>query len=275
MGAGKVAPAPTLVPLCSWTGVRLGLGVPAGVHVPRTLHGVRNHLDLHNPVEFDAEYAEPGAFAVRVGQTSGYGGSALIVTVDGVEALRKDFPGQTQTVLTQYQGYYAVPVTAGRHTIRVDNDGADWLEVEAYRFDNYGRGSVTVAREDAAVTVSVLDAQAKPLRGLEAEGLSVRAHKDHALPIMTARTLAKVEVVGQDRPGIVRRISQVLAQQQVNVEELVTHCESAPMSGEKMFHAAAMVHLPESCTLGQLRHALELIAADLMVDVAVMPARNS
>ena len=145
------------------------LAVPANVRLPRTLHGVRNHLDLHNPVEFAVDYAEPGAFAVRVGQTSGYGGSSLILSLDGTEALRKDFAGETQTVLTQYQGYYSVPVPAGRHVIRVNNDGADWLEVEAYRLCNYGRGSVTVARENAAITVCILGADAKPLQGLEAE----------------------------------------------------------------------------------------------------------
>ena len=45
------------------------------------------------------------------------------------------------------------------------------------------------------------------------------------------------------------------------------------MSAEMMFHAVADVQLPETCTLGQLREALEEIATDLMVDVAVMPAR--
>ncbi len=162
------------------------------------------------------------------------------------------------------------PGLVGRLSSVIAEHGGNWLES---RMEHLGGQFAGILR--IQVPVEQEQKLLAGLRGLEAEGLSVRAHKDHALPIMTARTLAKVEVVGQDRPGIVRRISQVLAQQQVNVEELVTHCESAPMSGEKMFHAAAMVHLPESCTLGQLRHALELIAADLMVDVAVMPARNS
>ena len=156
-------------------------GVPEGTVLPRMLHGVRNHLDLHNPVELALDYAEPGTFAVCVAKTSGYGGSRLTITVDGQEALRKDFPGETETALTQYQGYYAVPVATGRHVVKVDNDGADWLEVESYRLGNYGRGRVSVARDDSAVTVSVVGADGKPLADVSAEvsiaGRNVPLHR--------------------------------------------------------------------------------------------------
>ena len=144
------------------------LGVPASVKLPRMLHGVRNHRDLHNPVAFAVDYVEPGTFAVRVAKTSGYGGSSLILSVDGQEVKRWPFPGETETELTQYQGYYAIPVPAGKHVISVDNDGADWLQVEAYRFGNYGRGRVSVDRADSAVTVAVYGGDGKPLPGLTA-----------------------------------------------------------------------------------------------------------
>ena len=139
------------------------------VMIPRMLHGVRNHRDLHNPVAFAVDYADPGTFAVRVAKTSGYGGSSLILSLDGKEAKRWPFPGETETELTQYQGYYAIPVPAGKHTIKVDNDGNDWLQVEAYRFGNYGRGRVTVDRADQAVTVAVCGADGKGLPDVSAE----------------------------------------------------------------------------------------------------------
>jgi hypothetical protein len=144
-------------------------GVPAGMAIPRTLHGVRNHLDLHDPYEFAVDYPEPGSFGVQVATTSGYGGSALIISVDGQEKLNKPFPGETQTELTQYQGYYSVPVPAGRHVIRVDNNGADWVQVDALRFGNYGRGRVSVGRNDERVTVSILGPDGKGQAGVEAE----------------------------------------------------------------------------------------------------------
>ena len=50
--------------------------------------------------------------------------------------------------------------------------------------------------------------------------------------------VAIVEIVGQDRPGIVRHISHSFASKEVNVEELSTTRYSAPMSGETLFEVA-------------------------------------
>ena len=98
--------------------------------------------------------------------------------------------------------------------------------------------------------------------------LSVYAHADIAAPFATPTgVLAMVEVVGHDRPGIIRQIARALAQHGVNVEELTSRCESAAMSAETLFRAKATVRLPESFTLKQLQQSLEQIATDLMVDV--------
>jgi glycine cleavage system regulatory protein len=83
--------------------------------------------------------------------------------------------------------------------------------------------------------------------------------------------ILKLELVGQDRPGIVREISQALAKHGVNVEELDTGIESAPMSAEMLFFARARLAVPERISIEQLRSVLEPIGNDLMVDVAIMP----
>ena len=49
----------------------------------------------------------------------------------------------------------------------------------------------------------------------------------------------QLSLVGHDRIGIVREVSQVLAQYDVNVEKLTTHTAPAAMSAEIMFHAHA------------------------------------
>lgn len=76
-----------------------------------------------------------------------------------------------------------------------------------------------------------------------------------------------LELVGQDRPGIVREIAQALAARQVNVEELDTGVSSAPMSGQPLFFAKAKLGVPAQVTDQDLRSALEQIGEDLMVDV--------
>jgi len=109
------------------------------------------------------------------------------------------------------------------------------------------------------------------LRELEAAGFAVEMKPDPGHARGEGRVIA-LELVGQDRPGIVREISGALARQGINVEELSTGCESAPMSGEPLFRAALQAWLPEGCDLEKLRADLERIAADLQVDVSFDPA---
>lgn len=79
--------------------------------------------------------------------------------------------------------------------------------------------------------------------------------------------VARLSIVGNDRPGIVREVSQALAAQQINVEQLDTECSNAPMSGEPLFHARAVIRIPAELSLDDLRADLEQIADDLIVDV--------
>ena len=74
------------------------------------------------------------------------------------------------------------------------------------------------------------------------------------------------EILGQDRPGIIRAISGVFAEYGVNVEELTSEQESAAMSGEKHFRAKATVIIPKDCDTSALQEKLESLASELMVD---------
>lgn len=79
----------------------------------------------------------------------------------------------------------------------------------------------------------------------------------------------KLDLLGADRPGIVQSISGALAQRGVNVDELVTECVDAPMSGELLFKATAHLSVPMNVELDSLRARIEAIAADLMVDITL------
>ena len=114
------------------------------------------------------------------------------------------------------------------------------------------------------------------LQKLESRGLSVVVHPDEPkAPPPTAR-LSLLEIVGQDRPGIVREISHALAGFGVNVEELHTECASAAMSGETLFKARATLSIPESSDAARIRQELERIAEDLIVEISLaeLPARQ-
>lgn len=78
---------------------------------------------------------------------------------------------------------------------------------------------------------------------------------------------SSVTVVGADRPGIVHEVSHALAELGAGIVDLRTWTESAPMAGELLFHATAVVRLPPQVTTRDLTAALEGLADDLMVDL--------
>jgi glycine cleavage system regulatory protein len=82
-----------------------------------------------------------------------------------------------------------------------------------------------------------------------------------------AATAVSLSLVGNDRPGIVREISHVLASLGVNVEQLNTECVPAPMSSEILFKARASLQTPAGLELDRLQQALENLADDLMVEL--------
>jgi len=146
----------------------------------------------------------------------------------------------------------------------VTGHGGNWLESRMSRLGGHFAGilrvEVPAEREAALVTA---------LHQLQARGLSTVVHPDQPKPRTAAPRLSVLEIVGQDRPGIVRQISHALAGFGVNVEELQTECASAAMSGETLFKARATLSIPESCDTAQIRQTLEKIAEDLIVEISL------
>lgn len=106
------------------------------------------------------------------------------------------------------------------------------------------------------------------LQALQSSGLSVVVVAGTATAPPAGRRL-KLELVGQDRPGIVRDISRALADLGVSIEELETELSSAAMSGEHLFNAKAVLIVPPEVRTAQLRTVLEALANELMVDVSL------
>ena len=145
---------------------------------------------------------------------------------------------------------------------RIAAAGANWEESRMARLSGQFAGIVlvTVAEERADQLVG-------KLRGLDAVGLRIDVHGvDAAAPASTGDQM-RVVVTGNDRPGIVRDVSRILAERRVNVEELTSSVESAPMSGGALFVATALVRLPPGMQLGDLRTALEALGNELTVDL--------
>jgi glycine cleavage system regulatory protein len=124
------------------------------------------------------------------------------------------------------------------------------------------------------LNISLPDERAEELRraldALTTSGLRVVAETT-AVPERRSLRGLRLELTGNDREGIVRDITRALAARSVNVEELDTSRESAPMSGSALFHARALLRVPAGLEVSELQKTLEGIADDLMVDVALLP----
>ncbi|WP_298750540.1 ACT domain-containing protein [uncultured Serinicoccus sp.] len=80
--------------------------------------------------------------------------------------------------------------------------------------------------------------------------------------------LLHLDLVGNDRPGIVKEITGILAGHQVSVEDLQTKVVPAPQAGGDLFAAKVRLRAPAEIDLSVLRQALEELAAELLVDIS-------
>jgi glycine cleavage system regulatory protein len=76
----------------------------------------------------------------------------------------------------------------------------------------------------------------------------------------------RLEILGHDRPGIVREFSTALAMRRINVFEMRSDITSAPMSADPLFTASADIHVPADIDLDELRERLEIIADELLIE---------
>lgn len=148
----------------------------------------------------------------------------------------------------------------------ISTAGGNWEGSRMARLTGHFAGVVNVR-----VAADQVDALKEQVIGLSDQDLLVSVVEVSAAKANETENLGTtvaLEVMGQDRTGIVKEISQALTGLNVNVEELTTECLSAPMSGEKIFDAMAIVSIPNGVSEDQIREAIESIAQDLAVSIS-------
>ena len=139
----------------------------------------------------------------------------------------------------------------------------NWLESSMSQLAGKFAGilRVSVADDDADELISALDKLGNQLK-LVIEKVSADTSQ-------TEQRTARMSLVGNDRPGIIREISHCLAELGVNVEQLNTECASAPMSAGDLFTARAVLQIPVGVELERLQSRLEQLADELIVDISL------
>lgn len=140
-----------------------------------------------------------------------------------------------------------------------DNSG-NWLESSM---------SQLAGKFAGILKVSVSERHADDLESalLSLPDLKLVIEKVQASDTVGKPVTVELSLVANDRPGIVKEISHVIADLSVNVENLSTQCSPAPMSGADIFKATATLKVPPSLALETLQTELERLADDLIVEM--------
>jgi len=168
--------------------------------------------------------------------------SQLVLTLIG-----RDRPGLVEALSTE----------VARH-------GGNWEESRMAQLAGRFAGILRIA-----VDANRAAGLARALAALEREGLRVVVEGAETNAQGGAGRRVRLSLVGNDREGIVRDLSRALATRAVNVEELETSREAAPMAGGSIFRAAALLLVPSDLSVDALRGALEALADDLMVEISL------
>jgi glycine cleavage system regulatory protein len=144
--------------------------------------------------------------------------------------------------------------------------GGNWLQSHLSQLGGLYVGSVLVALQ--ADGVETLRAA---VRTVDAHGLEVRLVAAVPTPGAAGEDF-HFGLVGQDRPGIVSQVTEVLSRLGANIETFETWVSDEPYSGIALFHMETGLRLPPGLQAADVQAALEAISAEIMVDISLTPA---
>lgn len=147
---------------------------------------------------------------------------------------------------------------------RAQRYGANWAASRLTRLAGEFAGMVhfEVPRENA-------DALANALRGLESSGLQVVIAKSDGARVSDAIKSVELELVGDDRVGIVSSLTKILAERNISIENIHTEIVRSGVSGKQTFKIGAHLLVPAKLSINDLRKELGTLAHEMMVDIAL------
>jgi len=166
--------------------------------------------------------------------------TSIVLTI-----IADDHPGIIQTVSTV-----------------LTNHGGNWTQSSMSSLAGQFAGIllVSIPQENTEACIAELN-------GLESSGLTVIAHVSGGAAGTEKTRNYVLDLVGNDRPGIVHEITSLLAKHKISVHEFETMVEGASMGGGELFKATARLVVPEAADVDLLESELEDLANDLMVTI--------
>jgi methionyl-tRNA formyltransferase len=107
------------------------------------------------------------------------------------------------------------------------------------------------------------------LRGLESLGMHVDIERSDTPAAPAGRRIVTLALVGPDRPGIVRDLSQLLAERGVSIDDLQTEIVNGDGTAPHRFSMKAVLVVPEAVANDDLKRALDALALEMSADIAL------
>ncbi len=150
----------------------------------------------------------------------------------------------------------------------ISDCNGSWSESSMVRLSGQFAGLVKVAIDESNI---------ESLR-LACEDLANQGLAIHIIPVHeTANSAAnndeqsasqlQLNIIGNDRPGIVYEVSQALAAAKINVIKMKTHLSSAPMSGDSLFNSTMLLTNEYDHDLDALEKQLDKISERLSIEI--------
>ncbi len=157
---------------------------------------------------------------------------------------------------------------------RAQRFGANWAASRMTKLAGEFAGMVhfEVPRENA-------DALATALRGMESSGLQVVIARSDGAELPSSLRAVELELVGEDRVGIVSSLTKMLAERGISIESIHTEIVRSGGVGKQTFKIEAHLLVPAALSVDALRRELGSLASEMMVDISLgerqMPGRSS
>ncbi len=147
---------------------------------------------------------------------------------------------------------------------RAQRYGANWAASRLANLAGEFAGMVhfEVPRENA-------DALAAALRGLESSGLRVNIAKSDGAGVPAGLRGVELELVGDDRVGIVSNLTRMLAARGISIENIHTEIVGGKTAGKPTFKVAAHLLVPAALSSEDLQRELGVLGNEMMVDIAL------
>ena len=143
----------------------------------------------------------------------------------------------------------------------VAEHGGSWQASQMARLSGHFAGlvQITCLNEKA-------DALTTALESLSSAELQISVAREESAS-NEERSSYHLDVLGNDRPGILSEVTRALRTLEANIVEMETRLEPAPESGHGIFRTLATVTLAKTADPSELSQALEELSPDLQVSL--------